>query len=344
MKHTPNTLYVTQPKSYLFKEGNTIVVKKENKKVIQLPIHTLGQIVCFGFSVVITPPLMAFCTENGVSIAWLSESGKFLGRVEGPVKGNVLLRRQQHRWADDTEKALSIARCVVAAKINNSRMNLQRFLRNQPGYEYEEAIREQIDKLARLLSDVETCTDLDTLRGIEGEAAGSYFIVFDNLIVQQKEDFTFAHRSRRPPLDRVNALLSFAYTLLVFDIRSALETVGLDPYVGFLHADRPGRPSLALDLMEEFRAPIADRLVLSLINRKQIKSDQFTVHGTGEVQMDDEARKTLIVAYQNRKKEVVVHSFLEDKMEIGLVFQMQSRLLARYIRGDIDLYPAMIWK
>jgi len=344
MKHTLNTLYVTQPKSHLMKEGDTVVVKQFEKKVLQLPVHTLGQIVCFGFDIYISPPLMAFCAENQISIAWLSESGKFLGRVEGPVKGNVLLRRVQYRWADDSEKALSIARCVVAAKINNSRMNLQRFLRNQLGYSFEEIIRTQVDKLALLLSDVEACQSLDSLRGIEGEAAGMYFGVFDHLIVQQKDSFQFKTRSRRPPMDRVNAMLSFVYTLLVFDIRSALETVGLDPYVGFLHADRPGRPSLALDVMEEFRAPLADRLVLSLINRKQVLEKQFTIQGTGEVMMNEDCRKTLIVAYQNRKKEVLVHPFLDEKMEIGLVFQTQARLLARYIRGDLDLYPAFVWK
>lgn len=344
MKQSPNTLYVTQPKSYLFKEGETVVVRQDERRVVQLPIHTIGQIVCFGFQIVITPPLMEFCAESGVSIAWLTDSGKFLGRVEGPIKGNVLLRREQHRRADDLPKALSVARCVIAAKINNSRINLLRFLRNQNGYAFEKTLRDAADRLARLLARVESCPDLDQLRGIEGEAAGAYFSVFDHLIVQQKEKFRFQGRSRRPPRDRVNALLSFVYTLLVFDIRSALETVGLDPYVGFLHTDRPGRPSLALDLMEEFRAPFADRVVLSLINLKQIRGDQFVVHGTSEVEMDGDCRKTLITAYQNRKKECVVHPFLDEKMEIGLVFQTQSRLLARHIRGDLDLYPAMVWR
>ncbi len=344
MKRTPNTLYVTQPESYLFKEGNTVVVKQEGKRVIQLPIHTVGQIVCFGFLIVVTPPLMQFCAENGVSIAWLTENGRFLGRVEGPVKGNVLLRREQYRWADDPAKALSVSQCVVAAKINNSRISLQRFLRNQPDHKQADAVKEAVDRLARLLADVETCGDLDILRGIEGEAAGIYFRVFDYMIVQQKDAFRFSRRTRRPPLDRVNALLSFAYTLLVFDIRSALETVGVDPYVGFLHADRPGRPSLALDLMEEFRAPLADRLALSLINRKQISRDSFVVHGTGEVLMNDDCRKALIVAYQNRKKERVMHPFLDEKMEIGMVFHTQARLLARHIRGDLELYPAYVWR
>lgn len=344
MKHTPNTLYVTQPGSYLFKEGNTVVVKKDKERILQLPIHTIGQIVCFGFEIMLTPPLMAFCVENGVSIAWLSENGKFLGRVEGPVKGNVLLRRDQYRWADNVQKSLDIARCILAAKINNSRMNLQRFLRNQPKHEHEKSILMQVDKLAKLLHRIESYQNFDEIRGIEGESASGYFSVFNHLIVQQKDDFCFCNRSRRPPRDRVNALISFIYTLLVFDVRSALETVGLDPFVGFLHADRPGRPSLALDLMEEFRAPLADRLALGLINRKQIKANGFVIHGTSEVEMDDETRKKLIISYQNRKKETLIHPFLNEKMEIGLVFQTQARLLARYIRGDLDLYPAFVWR
>jgi CRISPR-associated protein Cas1 len=351
MKHATNTLYVTQPDSYLSKEGDTVVVKKGDEKLVQLPIHTIGQIACFGFTIMFSPPLMAFCAENGVSVAWLSEGGKFLGRVEGPVKGNVLLRRAQFRMADDAQKALETAKCIVAAKINNSRMNLQRFLRNQQNrpdgqssQEKETEIRNQCNHLTDLLSEVERCKDMDRLRGVEGDAAFGYFNVFDHLIVQQKEHFQFKGRSRRPPMDRVNALLSFVYTLLVFDVRSALETAGLDPYVGFLHADRPGRPSLALDLMEEFRAPFADRIVLNLINRKQVNAEGFTLHGTGEVEMTAECRKELIVVYQNRKKETLVHPFLEESMEIGLVFHNQARLLARFIRGDLDFYPAMIWR
>ncbi|MBN1559046.1 type I-C CRISPR-associated endonuclease Cas1 [candidate division KSB1 bacterium] len=343
MKHMPNTLYVTQPECHLTKDGETVLVKKGDEKLLQLPIHTIGQIVCFGFTIYISPPLMAFCAENGVSIAWLSESGKFLGRVEGPVKGNVLLRRAQYRWADDPARARSVAKCIVAAKINNSRMNLQRFLRNQGDDARKDELQVQVDKLARLLHTIESCDTMDKLRGIEGEAASAYFSVFDHLILQQKEAFRFSGRNRRPPLDSINAMLSFVYTLLTLDIRSSLETVGLDPYVGFLHVDRPGRPGLALDLVEEFRAPLADRLVLSLVNLKQVQADGFVTEGS-EVKMTAECRKTLISAYQNRKKETIQHPFLDEKMEIGLVLQTQSRLLARHIRGDIDLYPAMIWK
>lgn len=341
MKHILNTLYVTQADSHLSKEGETVVVSKGEEKLIQLPLHTIGQIVCFGFTIYVSPPLMSFCTENSVSITWLSESGKFLGRVEGPIKGNVLLRREQYRWADSEKRSLEIARSVVAAKINNSRISLQRWLRNRNTA--EENVEFQIYKLGQLLTKTVNCPDLEHLRGLEGEAANGYFSVFDHLILQQKETFKFSGRNRRPPRDPVNALLSFVYTLLALDMRSALETVGLDPFVGFLHVDRPGRPSLALDLMEEFRAPFADRLVLNLINLKQVSGGDFTCEGM-ESRMTTEARKNLIVAYQNRKKEVIEHPFLEEKMEIGLVLHSQARLLARFIRGDLDFYPATIWK
>ncbi len=340
MKHMPNTLYVTQAESRLNKEGETVVVSKGEDKLLQLPVHTIGQIVCFGITIYITPPLMSFCSENGIGIAWLSDSGRFLARVEGPVRGNVLLRREQYRWADAEQQALSVARSVVAAKVNNSRINLLRLSRTR---EKDEDVQVQIEKLAHLLPRIENCASMAQLRGLEGEASAGYFSVFDNMIVQQKDSFRFNGRNRRPPLDPVNALLSFIYTLLALDVRSAIETVGLDPYVGYLHVDRPGRPSLALDLMEEFRAPLADRLTLSLINLKQMRPEHFEKEGA-EIRMTAEGRKALIVAYQNRKKETIEHPFMEEKMEIGLVFMTQARLLARFIRGDMDFYPAMIWR
>jgi len=344
MKHTANTLYITQPKSFLSKEGNTILVEREGNKVIQLPMHAVGEIVCFGFGIVITPPLMEHCTENGISIAYLSDNGRFLGRVEGPVKGNVLLRRRQYRLADSLEAGMEIAGTAVAAKVQNSRTNLTRFLRNYPGHQSTEKVAAASDGLAQQLDRIRRCSSVDTLRGLEGEAANTYFSVFDHLIVQQKDSFRFSGRNRRPPLDAVNALLSFTYSLLANDIRSALESVGLDPYVGFLHTDRPGRPSLALDMMEEFRPSFADRLVLNLINMKMIQPGQFQKEPTGEVKMGGEARKTLLTAYQQRKRETITHPFLEEEMEIGLVFITQARLLARHIRCDIDYYPAFLWR
>ncbi len=344
MKHTANTLYITQPKSYLSKEGNTILVEQDGSKVAQLPLHAVGEIVCFGFGIVVTAPLMEHCTENGITIAYLSESGRFLGRIEGPVKGNVLLRRQQYRTADSPVASLEIARTIVAAKVQNCRSSLTRFPRNYPGHAATEKISSASTWLAGQLESIRRCADIDKLRGLEGDSANSYFGVFDHLIVQQKESFRFGGRNRRPPLDRVNALLSFAYTLLANDLTSALESVGLDPYVGFLHADRPGRPSLALDLMEEFRASFVDRLVVNLINLKMVRAEQFVQQPTGEAQMDSEARKTLISAYQQRKRESLEHPFLEEEMEIGLIFQAQARLLARHIRGDMDYYPAFLWR
>ena len=344
MKHTANTLYVTQPKSFLSKEGNTILVQQDGNKVAQLPIHAVGEIVCFGFGIVVTAPLMEHCAENGITIAYLSESGRFLGRIEGPIKGNVLLRRQQYRLADDPAASIEIARTIVAAKVQNSRSNLTRFLRNYPGHAAMEKVAGASAWLARQLDSVKRCSDIEALRGLEGDSANSYFGVFDHLIIQQKDDFRFEGRNRRPPLDAVNALLSFAYTLLANDLRSALESVGLDPYVGFLHRDRPGRPSLALDLMEEFCASFVDRLVMNLINMKMVRPDQFVRQPTGEVQMDPEARKTLLTSYQQRKRETLNHPFLEEEMEIGLIFLAQARLLARHIRGDIDYYPAFLWR
>jgi CRISPR-associated protein Cas1 len=344
VKHTANTLYLTQPKSFVSKEGNTIVVEQDGKKVAQLPTHAVGAIVCFGFGIVLTPPLMEHCAENGVTISYLSEYGKFLGRVEGPVKGNVLLRRQQYRLADNAAASLEIARTIVAAKVQNSRSSLTRFLRNYSGHAATDVVSTTASWLANQLESIRRCSQMDALRGLEGDAANNYFGVFDHLILQQKEDFRFSGRNRRPPLDNVNALLSFAYTLLANDLRSALECVGLDPYVGFLHCDRPGRPSLALDLMEEFRAPLVDRLILNLINMKMIRPEQFVRQATGEVQMDTEARKTLLTLYQQRKREELSHPFLEEEMEIGLMFLAQARLLARHIRGDIDYYLAFLWR
>ncbi len=341
MKHMLNTLYVTQAESRLSKEGETVVAMKDDAKLIQIPIHTIGQIICFGYTIYVTPPLMAFCAENGISIVWLSESGKFLGRVEGVVKGNVLLRREQYRWADFPDKTLEVARSIIAAKVNNSRINLQRWQRNRPAE--DESVAYQIDKLADILGRISGCADIERLRGLEGEAANGYFSVFDKLILQQKDFFHFSGRNRRPPRDSVNALLSFVYTLLVSDVRSSLETVGLDPYVGYLHVDRPGRPSLALDIMEEFRASLADRLVLNLINLKQIQPGDFESESS-EIRMNAEGRKKVIMAYQNRKKEEIEHPFLNEKMEIGILFLCQARLLSRFIRGDMDLYPAMVWR
>ncbi|MBM3303097.1 MAG: type I-C CRISPR-associated endonuclease Cas1, partial [Deltaproteobacteria bacterium] len=270
MKKHLNTLFVTTQGAYLSKEGETVVVKVEGDVRLRVPVHTIGGIVCFG-NVSCSPYLMGFCAENDVAISFLSEHGRFLAKVQGPVSGNVLLRREQYRKADDLKFSAEVSRFILMGKITNSRTVLQRALRDHASKIAEEEVRQAVMRLNRLLEICDQEQSLDGLRGIEGDAAHIYFGVFDHLIVAQKEDFRFDERNRRPPLDNVNCLLSFIYTLLMHDVRSALECVGLDPAVGFLHRDRPGRPGLALDLMEEFRPFIADRLALSLINLQQVQ-------------------------------------------------------------------------
>lgn len=343
MKKHLNTLFVTTQGSYLSKEGETVAVKVDSETRLQLPIHTIGGIVCFG-QVSCSPFLMGFCAERGVAISFLTEHGRFLARVQGPVSGNVFLRREQYRWADDPVCSANMARSVIIAKIANCRTVLQRALRDHAEKMDEDRLRRAIAYLGHKLEVCNRETDLDGLRGTEGESAAAYFAVFDNLIVAQKENFFFRERTRRPPLDNINCLLSFMYTLLVHDARSALESVGLDPAVGFLHRDRPGRPSLALDLVEEFRPFLADRLTLSLVNLKQVQAKGFKKLESGAVIMDDDTRKALLVAYQERKWEEITHPFLEEKVTVGLLMYMQAILMARHVRGDMDGYPPFIWK
>lgn len=337
MKRHLNTLYITSPDAYIRKEGMTFVVEVDDKKALQAPVHTIENIVCFGFKP-LTPALMAFCTENNIGISYLSMHGKFLARVYGEQRGNVLLRKTQYSMSDSEEKSLSVAKNIVAAKITNSRNLLQRHIRNHCDNE-EGIISDAISKLARYINLIKNVESLDTLRGYEGDAASIYFGCFNCLITSQKEDFIMNGRTRRPPLDFVNALLSFIYMLLVNDLRSAMETTGLDPQVGFLHRVRPGRPSLALDIMEEFRAYIADRLVLNLINLKQLDKNDFDIRETGEIRISDKGRKEILIAYQKKKDEIIEHPFLGEKTTIGLLPHIQAMLLARYIRGDINEYP-----
>lgn len=343
MKKHLNTLFVTTQGAYLFKEGETVVVKAENEVRLRLPVHTIGGIVCFG-NVLCSPFLLGFCAENNVAVSFLSEHGRFLARVQGPVSGNVLLRRQQYRLADDPESSARMARYVLTGKLANCRAVLQRTLRDHADKVNGAALKGASDNLKNSLQAIQSGPGLDTLRGIEGDAAHSYFSVFDHLIVGQKEDFAFHERNRRPPLDKVNCLLSFLYTLVMHDVRSALEAVGLDPAVGFLHRDRPGRPGLALDLMEEFRPFIADRLALSLINLNQVQNKGFRKLETGAVLMDDDTRKAVLVAYQKRKQDEIMHPFIEEKVTLGLLFHVQALLMARHVRGDLDGYPPFIWK
>jgi CRISPR-associated protein Cas1 len=344
VKRLLNTLFVTTQNAYLARENDNILVRVEQETRLRVPIHTLGSVVCFGV-VNASPPLMQLCAEHGVTLAFFSEYGRFMARVEGPVSGNVLLRTEQYRRSSDLEASAAIARAIVAAKTINSRAVLLRAARESPTNSADRPIlsdaSHQLGCLARRHA---RPLPLEEVRGLEGDAARIYFSAFDRLIVVQKDGFSFSGRSRRPPLDPVNALLSFLYSMLAHDCRSALEGVGLDPQVGFLHRLRPGRPSLALDLMEELRAPLADRLVLTLINRQQIKASGFSTAESGEVRMDDATRKEVLIAWQKRKQEEIRHPFLDETIAIGLVPHAQALLLARHLRGDIDAYPPMIWK
>jgi len=343
MKKLLNTLFVTTQGAYLSKEGETVVVKIDGEAALRLPVHTLGGIVCFG-QVSCSPYLMGFCAANHVEISFLTENGGFLAKVQGPVSGNVLLRREQYRRADDLNGSALIARCVVTGKVANCRTVIQRALRDHPEKIDFDALSSASQKLSNSIRRLQIEAPLDIVRGIEGESANAYFDIFDHLVTSQKDDFRFHERNRRPPLDNINCLLSFIYTLLMHDARSALESVGLDPAVGFLHRDRPGRYGLALDMMEEFRPFVADRLALSLINLSQVQSKGFKKKETGAVLMDDDTRKTVLVSYQKRKQEEIEHPFLKEKVPIGLLPYAQALLMARHLRGDIDNYPPFIWK
>lgn len=340
MKKLLNTLYVSTQGIYLHQEGESVVASLKREAVLRLPIHTLSGIVCFG-QVSCSPPLLGLCGERGVHVSFLTERGKFLARVTGPVSGNVLLRREQMRRAENPTAACEIARSFIFGKLANSRTVLQRALRDHGP---DAALTQAVDAIADVLRRAQRATDIDTLRGLEGEAASHYFATFNGLVLTQQDAFFMTSRSRRPPLDPLNALLSFLYTLLAHDCESALEGIGLDPQVGFLHALRPGRPSLALDLMEEFRAILADRVALSLINLNQVNSKGFTTTESGAVVMDDDTRKTVLQTWQKKKQETIQHPFLDEKIELGLLPHVQALLLARHLRGDLDAYPPYIQK
>jgi len=349
MKKHLNTLYITSDDAYVHKERETFIVEVNNEKVFQAPIHSIENIVCFGFKA-LSPQVMAFCAENNVGISYLSENGYFLARVYGAQKGNVLLRKAQYAISDNEFESLKIARPIIAAKVSNYRYLLLRHQRNHPDNCSDDVVL-SAEIMGKRLTNIQNAETLDELRGYEGESATLYFGVLSELIIAQKEDFSFTQRTKRPPLDPANALLSFLYAILVNDVRSALETVGLDPQVGFLHQLRSGRPSLALDIMEEFRAYLGDRIMLNLINLKQVTKKDFVrrtpseeIREAGEVRMSDDARKVLLNAYQKRKQEEVTHPFLGEKMTIGLLPHIQAQLLARYIRGDIPDYPPFYLK
>ncbi|MET0091696.1 MAG: type I-C CRISPR-associated endonuclease Cas1c [Candidatus Thiodiazotropha sp.] len=338
MKKLLNTLYVTRQKTYLHKERETIVIKQEGDKLGQFPAISIANILCFG-QVSVSPFLMGYCGEQGIGLAFYSEYGKFLARVQGPQTGNVLLRRAQYRWADSDGKALSVARLIVASKIANGRSVLMREIRNHGD---NPVLSGAVSRLAVSLRRAKQAQSVAEAMRIEGDAASTYFGVFSELL--RDSGFHFSGRVRRPPTDPVNALLSYLYTLITHECASALQGVGLDPYVGFLHQDRPGRLSLALDLLEEFRAPWADRFVLTLINRKQIQLRDFIIEASGAVRLTDDARKRVLIAWQERKQAEVNYPYLQEKVAMGLLPHCQAMLLARHIRGDTEYYPPYLVK
>ncbi len=338
MRKLLNTLYVTTPDSYLHRDGQNVLVKVGSEEKFRIPAHNLEGIVCFGYMGA-SPQLMQMCSEHNIGLSFLTPHGKFLGRVNGKVRGNVLLRRTQYRVADNPLASLDIAKVFIAAKIINCRTVLGRSLRDHGDFIQSERIRSVDNLLIENLEKIVTCQDADTLRGIEGNCAKFYFNVLDQLILKQKEDFFIRERNRRPPLDNMNALLSFLYTLLAHEMESALETVGLDSYVGFFHTDRPGRAGLALDMMEEMRPFLADRLALNLINLQQLSRKDFVKKESGAVFLNDNGRKTVLASWQKRKQDEITHPYLNEKIPIGLIPYAQSLLMARFLRGDIDGYP-----
>lgn len=343
MRKLHNILYVTLPEAYLALDGENVVVLEKEKEVKRIPLHNLEGIITFGYAGA-SPALMHKCAGMGIALTFLSAHGRFLCRVEGENRGNILLRKEQYRVSNDESRSLEAAKYIVCGKLYNERAVLLRALRDHPMQIDCQKLRDAADRLARAIPMVRECMTLSELRGIEGEAANAYFGVFDYLILQNKKDFYWRGRCRRPPTDNVNALLSFCYSLLTHDCAAGLEAAGLDSYAGFLHRDRPGRRSLALDLMEEFRAPVCDRFVLSLINTRQVEGAGFLQKENGAVIMDDNTRRCVLAAWQKRKQEEIIHPFLGEKAEWGVLPLVQAQLLARWLRGDIDAYPPFLWR
>lgn len=340
MRKLLNTLYITTPESYLSKDGENIVVAVKQKEVFRIPALNIASIVTFGYMGA-SPGLMKLCVEHGIALTFLTPHGRYIGRLQGPTRGNVLLRKAQYALADDDNVATEITRLLIAAKVHNYYCILQRYQRDYGQVEEIASAAREMRLRRRVILAAQT---RQQIRGLEGDAASLYFSVMPHLIIQRRQDFPFNGRNRRPPKDAVNAMLSLAYTLLTNDITSALETVGLDPYVGFFHTLRPGRASLALDMVEELRAYLGDRFVLSLINRKQITPGDFLYQGQQGVVLTEKGRKTFLAAWQQRKKETITHPFLQEKIPIGLIPHAQALLMARCVRGDLDTYPVFLLK
>ena len=343
MRHLLNTLFVTSENIYLSLEGENVVANRESQAVARYPLHTLSGIISFSYAGA-SPALMGKCAQMGIALSFCTPHGRFLARVCGESSGNVLLRRAQYRMADDSGRSCRIARNMIFGKVYNARWSVERTRRDHGIRLNGEKLGAASQTLKELLPAIRDETDLDSLRGMEGAGATAYFRVLDDMILNSKESFFFRGRTRRPPLDAFNALLSFAYSLLAHNCASALESVGLDSYVGFLHRDRPGRTSLALDLMEELRPCLADRFVLTLVNNRVVKPSDFQQRESGAVLLTDDARRSFLKAWQTRKQESITHPYLEEKLPWGLVPYIQALLLARYIRGDLDAYPPFLWK
>ena len=343
MRKLLNTLYITLPDTYLSLDGENVVVKQEEQVLARFPLHNFEAICTFGYAGV-SPKLMGTCAERGITLTFMTRNGRFLARVIGEDRGNVVLRKEQYRRSDDEKASTLLARNFMIGNLYNSKWILERATRDHPLRIDVERFKRTSASLSDSLKMVRDVEDLAVLRGLEGTAAMQYFALFDDLILQQKDDFYFRGRSRRPPLDKTNALLSFVYALLSNDVKAALEGVGLDAYVGFMHRDRPGRASLALDMMEELRGALADRFVLSLINKKLVNGSGFLVKETGAVIMDGDTRKQVVKLWQEKKQELVVHPYLGEKIMWGLIPHAQALLLARHLRGDLDEYPPFLWK
>ena len=343
MKRHLNTLFVTSQGAYVSRERENLLVRVKGDIRLRVPTHHLAGLVCFG-RVGLSSATMALCGERGIPVSILSRGGRFRARLVGPTSGNVLLRRTQYGDSDNAVKTATIARDLVVAKILNSRTVLVRAAREKPAVEAIEPLKKAAARMAMLLGPLEQAESVDSIRGFEGEAARTYFGVFDHLLRSSKPEFRFSGRNRRPPRDAVNTLLSFAYTLLLHDVRSAAEVAGLDPAVGFLHRDRPGRPGLALDLMEEFRSFFADRLVITLINKRMVRPSGFETSESGAVTMTEGAREVFLKTYQHRKSETIRHPFLDEESTVGRLWYLQALLFARYLRGELDAYPPFLWK
>ncbi len=343
MKHLLNTLFITSEDIYLSLDGENVVANREKQEVARYPLHTLSGIITFSYPGA-SPALMGACAKRGVALSFCDPRGRFLARVSGENNGNVLLRRTQYRMADDPVGSCEIARSMIYGKLYNARWSLERTRRDHGLRVDGEGLHRVSDQLRQLLPQIMVQTDLDSLRGLEGMGSAAYFSVLDEMILNGKETFYFHGRSRRPPLDAMNALMSFAYSMLSYECASALESVGLDAYVGFLHRDRPGRSSLALDLMEELRPCMADRLALTLVNDRIIKASDLETKENGAVLLTDSGRRTFLKAWHEKKRETLTHPYLKEKLPWGLVPYVQALLLARYLRGDLDAYPPFLWK